>query len=425
VDLKSHARPKRIAIVGTGVAGLVCAHALHRRHEIEVFEAADWIGGHVHTVPVELAGRRFDVDTGFIVFNDRTYPGFRRLLDELGVASQPTEMSFSVRCDEADLEYAGGSLSQLFADPRNLARPRFLRMVRDVLRFYRDARGLLERPDPKVSLGAWLEGRGYGRELVEHHLLPMSAAIWSCAPQAVLEFPALSLVRFFANHGLLSLRDRPQWRVVKGGSARYVEALVAPFRDRIRLRCAVRSLRRTPDGVELALADGSRRRFDEVVLALHSDQALEILADPSPAERAVLGAIRYQRNDVLLHTDERVLPRRRRAWASWNYHALPGARGSAAVTYHMNRLQGLDAPAELCVTLNAPELVEPSRVLARFAYDHPVLDQRAVRAQEDWADVSGARHTHYCGAYWGHGFHEDGVQSALRVAAALGAGELA
>jgi predicted NAD/FAD-binding protein len=418
--LEIDARPRRIAIVGTGVAGLACAHALHRRHALEVFEAADRIGGHVHTVPVELEGRRFDVDTGFIVFNDRTYPGFCRLLDRLGVASRPTEMSFSVRCDEADLEYAGGGPSQLFADRRNLLRPRFLRMLRDVARFYRDARRLLAEPDPKVSLGAWLEGRGYGRELVEHHLLPMSAAIWSCAPEAVLEFPALTLARFFANHGLLDLRDRPQWRVVEGGSARYVEALVAPFRERIRLRCAVRSLRRLAHGVELALADGSCRRFDEVVLALHSDQALALLADPSPAERAVLGAIRYQRNDVLLHTDARVLPRRRRAWASWNYHVLPGARGRAAVTYHMNRLQRLDAPAELCVTLNAPELVEPARVLARFAYDHPVLDRGAVRAQEDWSAVSGVRRTHYCGAYWGYGFHEDGLQSALRVARAFG-----
>jgi predicted NAD/FAD-binding protein len=415
--------PKRVAIVGTGVAGLAGAHALHPRHEIEVFEAAGRIGGHVHTVPVELGGRRFEVDTGFIVFNDRTYPAFRRLLDRLGVASQPTEMSFSVRSDAEALEYAGGSLAQLFADPRNLARPRFLRMVRDVLRFYRDAVDLLEAPDAKVTLGAWLEGRAYGRELVDHHLLPMSAAIWSCPPQDVLEYPALSLVRFFANHGLLSLRDRPQWRVIRGGSARYVEALVAPFRDRIRLRCAARSLRRVADGVLLELADGSRRRFDEVVLALHADQALALLADPSPAECAVLGAIRYQRNDALLHTDARVLPRRRRAWASWNYHLLPGERRAAAVTYHMNRLQGLDAPAELCVTLNAPELVDPARVLAAFSYEHPVLDARAVGAQQEWGEISGVRHTHYCGAYWGHGFHEDGVQSAYRVAAALGAPE--
>jgi predicted NAD/FAD-binding protein len=412
--------PRRVAIVGTGIAGLACAHALHRRHAIEVFEAEGRIGGHVHTVPVDLGGRRFEVDTGFIVFNEHTYPGFCRLLEALGVASQPTDMSFSVRCDEAGLEYAGGGLSQLFADRSNLVRPRFLRMVRDVIRFYADARSLLERPDPKVSLGAWLEGRRYGRELLDHHLLPMSAAIWSCAPQAVLEFPALTLVRFFANHGLLDLRDRPRWRVVAGGSARYVEALVAPFRDRIRLRCAVRKLSRLPSGVELVLADGSRHRFDDVVLALHADQALALLCDPSPAERAVLGAIRYQRNDVLLHTDARVLPRRRRAWASWNYHVLPGAGGRAAVSYHMNRLQRLAAPEEILVTLNAAELVDPTRVIARMAYDHPVLDREAVRAQQDWAAVSGVRCTHYCGAYWGYGFHEDGLQSALRVARAFG-----
>lgn len=410
----------RVAIVGSGVSGLVAAHLLRRAHEVEVFEAADWIGGHTHTVPVEVGGRRFEVDTGFIVFNERTYPGFCRLLDQLGVASKPTEMSFSVRCERSGLEYAGGTLGQLFADRRNLVRPSFLRMVRDVPRFYRDARAFLAAPEEKASLGEWLAGRGYSREFVEHHLVPMSAAIWSAEPGRVLDFPARSLLRFFENHGLLSLRDRPSWRVVEGGSARYVEALVAPFRDRIHLRCPVRSLRRGAGGVELVTGDGSRHRFDEVVLATHAGQALALLADPSPAERAVLGAIRTQRNDVVLHTDERLLPRRRRAWASWNYHLGADGAGAATVTYHMNRLQGLDAPVELCVTLNRSDLIDPARVLARFSYHHPVLDVAAVRAQGHFADVSGQRRTHYCGAWWGNGFHEDGVRSALRVAASFG-----
>jgi predicted NAD/FAD-binding protein len=293
-------------------------------------------------------------------------------------------------------------------------------MLRDIPRFYRDARRLLAAPDEKVTLGAWLAGRGYSREFVEHHLVPMTAAIWSAEPGRVFDFPALTLLRFFENHGLLSLRDRPRWRVVAGGSARYVEALVAPFRDRIHLRCAVRSVRRLADGVELTTADGARRRFDEVVLATHGDQALALLADPSPAERAVLGAFRTQRNDVVLHTDVGLLPRRRRAWASWNYHAGAGDAGGAAVTYHMNRLQGLDAPVEFCVTLNRSDRIDPARVLARFRYRHPVLDLAATRAQRDHAAVSGRRRTHYCGAYWGCGFHEDGVQSALRVAASFG-----
>lgn len=411
----------RIAIVGSGVSGLVVAHLLRRAHEVEVFEALDWIGGHTHTVPVDLDGRTYQVDTGFIVFNDRTYPGFCRLLDQLGVASKPTEMSLSVRCERTGLEYAGGTLSQLFADRGNLVRPSFLRMVRDVLRFYRDARRLLAAPDEKVTLGAWLAGRGYSREFVEHHLVPMTAAIWSAEPGRVFDFPALSLFRFFENHGLLSLRDRPRWRVVEGGSARYVEALTAPFRDRLHLRCPVRSVRRLADGVELATGDGVRRRFDEVVLATHAPDALALLADPSPAERAVLGALRTQRNEVVLHTDARLLPRRRRAWASWNYHVgCEDAAGGVAVTYHMNRLQGLDAPVELCVTLNRSERVDPARVIARFSYQHPVLDLPAARAQRHHDAVSGRRRTHYCGAYWGHGFHEDGVQSALRVAAGFG-----
>jgi predicted NAD/FAD-binding protein len=409
----------KIAIVGSGVSGLVAAHLLRRAHAIEVFEAADWIGGHVHTVPVEVAGRRYDVDTGFIVFNDRTYPAFCRLLDQLGVASQPTDMSLSVRCERSGLEYAGGTLGQLFADRRNLVRPSFLRMVRDVPRFYRDARALLAAPDEKLTLGAWLAARRYSREFVDHHLVPMTAAIWSAEPNGVLDFPALSLLRFFENHGLLSLRDRPRWRVVAGGSARYVEALVAPFRDRIHLRCPVRAVHRGADGVELVTGDGRRRRFDEVVIATHADQALALLADPSPSERAVLGSIRTQPNEVVLHTDARLLPRRRRAWASWNYHLGPDG-GGAAVTYHMNRLQGLEAPVELCVTLNRTERIDPARILARFSYRHPVLDLAAERAQRHVADVSGRRRTHYCGAYWGHGFHEDGVRSALRVAASFG-----
>jgi uncharacterized protein len=410
----------RLAIVGTGVAGLVSAHLLRHAHEIVVFEAADRIGGHVHTVPVELGGRRFDVDTGFVVYNERTYPAFCRLLRQLGVASRATDMSFSVRCDASGLEYSGGSLDGLFADRRNLLRPRFLRMVGEVLRFYREARGFLEHPDPKVSLGAWLEGRRFGRELIDDHLLPMSAAIWSAAPGEVLAFPALTLLRFFENHGLLSLRDRPRWRVIEGGSARYVDALVAPFRERIRLGSPVREVRRTGPGVELCIASGERLLFDQVVLAVHGDQALALLADATPAERAVLGALRTQRNDVVLHTDPDLLPRRRRAWASWNYHRPADPAASPSVTYHMNRLQGLDAPEALCVTLNGADRIDPARVLARFHTTHPLLDGAAVEAQAHWGRVSGTRGVHFCGAYWGYGFHEDGVQSALRVGARFG-----
>jgi predicted NAD/FAD-binding protein len=410
----------RLAIVGTGISGLACAHALHRDHEIEVFEAEGWVGGHAHTVPVELGGRRFDVDTGFVVWNERTYPGFARLLHGLGVASRDTEMSFSVSCERTGLEYGGGSLGALLADPRSLLRPAFLRMVRDVPRFYREARRFLRSPDPKVTLGAWLAGRGFGADLAALHVLPMTAAIWSADPREVEAFPAATVLGFFAQHGLLALRDRPRWRTIAGGSQRYVDALSAPFRDRIRLRCPVREVRRRTGGVDV-LTDGGERRFDAIVLAAHADDALAVLADPTPAERVVLGAIRFAENDVVLHTDARLLPRRPRARASWNYHLGAERAACATVTYDMARLQGLDAPEPLLVTLNGADRIDPARVLARFAYRHPVLDRTALLAQSHWREISGVRGTHFCGAYWRFGFHEDGVQSALRVARALGA----
>jgi predicted NAD/FAD-binding protein len=387
-----------------------------------VFEAGDREGGHAHTVPVFLRGRRFDVDTGFVVWNERNYPAFGALLAELGVASRPTEMSFSVRSEDGRLEYGGGSLGALFADPRNLLRPSFLRMLRDVLRFYREARAFLGRPDPKLGLGAWLDERGFGPELAAHHLIPMTAAIWSADPREVLAFPALTLLRFFENHGLLSLRDRPQWRVIEGGSSRYVEALAAPFRDRIHLRAPVRRLRRRPGRIELVTADGAVRRFDEVVLALHGDDALALLAEPTPAERVLLGAVRYQANDVVLHTDASLLPRRARARASWNYLIPAGPAAPPVVSYDMDRLQGLGAPAPLCVTLNDAGRVAPEHVLRRFVYRHPVLSAAAVEAQGHWEEISGADRVHYAGAYWGSGFHEDGVRSALRVARRFGLG---
>lgn len=411
---------KRIGIIGTGVAGLVAAHILQRRHDLTLFEAADWIGGHVHTVPVVLADRRWSVDTGFIVFNERTYPSFCRLLDALDVPSAPTEMSFSVRCEASGLEYSGASIDGLFAQRRNLIRPGFWTMIADILRFWRDARALLARPDPKLTLGAFLDAHRYSRRFIEHHLLPMGAAIWSSDAGQMREFPAVAFAGFLENHGLLQLRDRPVWRVVRGGSARYVERLIAPLRDRIRLQTPVRSIHRHSGGVEVVAGAGERHRFDEVVIATHSDQALALLADPSPAEREVLGAIRYQRNEVVLHTDRSLLPRNRRAWASWNYHLPRNPLEGVALTYAMNRLQGLDAPEQICVTLNRSREIDPSRVFGRFVYEHPIFDLAALEAQAEWSALSGRNRTHYCGAYWGHGFHEDGVRSALAVGAAFG-----
>ena len=408
----------KIAIVGTGVAGLVCAHRLHPHHEITVFEADARIGGHVNTIPV---GPGVAIDTGFIVFNERTYPGFTQLLAELGVETQPSEMSFGV-CDErSGLEWASRSLASVFSNPANLLRPSFLRMLRDLVRFQRDARRLLGASEEKVTLGDFIAGRGYSRELVEHCVVPMGAAIWSAAPERFLDFPALSFARFFENHGLLSLRGNVPWRVIRGGSARYVEKLIAPFHDRIRTRTPVRALRRVPGGVVL-IADVVPERFDRVILAVHSDQALALLDAPSNVERRVLSAIRYQANEAVLHSDPCVMPRRRRAWASWNYRTPRHAQERVQVTYHMNRLQGLDTALDFFVTLNDDGAIAPSRVLARIAYHHPIFDADAIAAQRRHAEIDGAGGVHFAGAYWGYGFHEDGLQSALAACKRLGAG---
>lgn len=411
----------KIAVVGSGVSGLVCAHALHRAHDVTVFEADARIGGHVSTVDVETETGRVAVDTGFIVYNEVTYPLLTRLFAQLGVETQPSDMCFGVACERSGIEWGSRSLGAVFADPRNALRPPFLRMLRDLRRFFREAPALLEHDDHgKLALGDWLCGAAYSREFADLFLVPMGAAIWSATPGEFLRFPARTFVRFFANHGLLSARARVPWRVVTGGSRRYVEALIAPFRDRIHVRSPVRALRRDRAGVALAVG-GERRRFDRVVLACHSDDALRVLADASDLERRVLGAIRYQENDTLLHTDASVMPAHRRAWASWNYRVPRDARERVFVSYHMNRLQDLRTRRDHFVTLNATDRVDPSRVLARFSYRHPVFDVDAIAAQRLHAAIDGRRGVHFAGAYWGYGFHEDGVRSAAAVCAKLGA----
>ncbi|HET9961167.1 MAG TPA: FAD-dependent oxidoreductase [Nitrospiraceae bacterium] len=408
-----------IAIVGTGISGMVAAYLLHKDHTISVFEAADYIGGHTNTIDVTLDGQTYSVDTGFIVFNDWTYPHFIRLLDELGVPSQPSDMSFSVKCDETGLEYNGTSLNTLFAQRRNLFRPSFFRMICDILRFNREAPALLSGSEPGQSLGSYLEQHRYSKEFVRNYILPMGAAIWSASPATMWEFPARYLVQFFKHHGMLSVDDRPTWRVITGGSQRYVDKLVRLFRDRILLSTPVSSIVRRPDLVELrAVPKGGAARtftFDAVVLATHSDQSLRLLADPSPEEREILGAISYQENEAVLHIDSSLLPRRRLAWAAWNYHLLPIQPDRAVVTYHMNRLQRLTAPHEFCVTLNHTDAIDPAKIIRRITYHHPRYSPAAVAAQRRQGDISGVNRTYYCGAYWGYGFHEDGVKSALAV----------
>jgi predicted NAD/FAD-binding protein len=403
----------KIAIVGTGIAGNVAAYHLSRDHEVTVFEADNRIGGHTNTIDVELAGRQYAVDTGFIVFNNRTYPKFIALLDELGVASQDSDMSFSLRNDKAGLEYKGSTLNTLFAQRRNLFRPGFYRMIRDILRFEDEALKVLEYDTLNLSLGEFLSSGNYSSEFIDHYIIPMGAAIWSSKPQGLREMPAAFFVRFFRNHGLLSVNNRPTWRVIKGGSARYVEKLISGHRDHIHLNAPVERIERFSGHVELKVRGAEPQRFDHVFLACHSDQALRMLADPSEQETEILGAMRYQPNQAVLHTDNSMMPRRKLAWAAWNYHVPDGREERVTLTYNMNILQGLDAEQQFCVTLNNREAIDPDRILNTIDYSHPIFDAKSVAAQGRHEEINGPRRTYYCGAYWRYGFHEDGVVSAL------------
>jgi len=411
----------KIAIIGSGISGLSAAWYLHQQHKhtITLFEANDYMGGHTHTHAIRSAEQQLAIDTGFIVFNDWTYPNFIALLDQLKVTSKPTQMSFSIQCENTGLEYNGNNINTLFAQRRNLLRPRFYRMLRDILRFNREAPALLDRADDTLTLQDYLQTSGYGQTFIDYYIIPMGAAIWSSEPTLMGQMPAHYFVRFFKNHGLLSVKHRPQWRVIEGGSQRYVEALTAPLRQRIRLSCPIRQVRRLPTHVELKPADGNSERFDAVIIATHSDQALRLLADPSPHEREILGAIPYQSNDVVLHTDTRLLPRHKLAWAAWNYHIPKHAQNRVAVTYNMNILQGLQAAQTFCVTLNYSQAIDPEKILARMNYQHPVFNPHSIAAQRRHEEINGHNRTWYCGAYWRNGFHEDGVVSAQRVVADL------
>ena len=411
----------KIAIIGSGIAGLTCAYLLARRHDITVFEADARVGGHTHTVPVTVDGREYAVDTGFIVFNDWTYPNFIRLLGQLGVAFKPTEMSFSVNDPDTGLEYNGNNLNSLFAQRSNLLSPGFWGMLRDILRFNKEARRDLaeQRIAADTTLDDYLKAGGYGERFILHYIVPMGAAIWSMPMAEMLNFPLQFFVRFFENHGLLSVSNRPQWQVIEGGSSAYIAPLTASFKERIRLNCPVGRIDRDAHGVVIHSPAGIER-FDKVVLACHSDQALRLLGNPDDKEREILGALPYADNEVVLHTDTRLLPTRKRAWASWNYRLGGAGHTRAAVTYDMNILQGIQSDTTFCVSLNQSAGITPSKVLARFTYAHPQFSLAAVTAQQRWAEIDGAQHTHYCGAYWANGFHEDGVVSALRAAAAFG-----
>ena len=413
---------KRIAIVGTGISGLTSAHILSQKHDVTVFEANDYIGGHTATIDVELEGKQYAIDSGFIVFNDRTYPRFEQLLARLNVKALATEMSFSVHNATTGLEYNGNTLSSLFAQKRNLFRPRFWLFIREILRFNKLCKQAFSADNYQYqTLGELLDTEGFSDFFSEHYILPMGAAIWSSSIDDMRAFSLRFFIQFFENHGLLNIADRPQWYVLEGGSRSYIPDLIAPFKQSIHLNSPVTAIKRTNNGAQLQISQGEWQEFDEVVLACHSDQALAMLQDATADEQQVLSKLAYQNNEVVLHTDESLMPKRQAAWASWNYRLDGNTQRQASVTYNMNILQRLPAGTPtFCVTLNQSELISPDKVLRTFNYAHPVFNEQSLQAQSQRQLISGVNHTHFAGAYWYNGFHEDGVHSAFDVCEAFG-----
>ena len=411
----------KIAIIGAGISGLTAAYYLRHKHDITVYESAPRIGGHTATIDVEHGGRQYAIDTGFIVYNDWTYPNFIELIEELGVETQPTEMSFSVRCDQTGLEYGGNNLNTLFAQRSNLFRPSFHRMLHDILRFNREAVRDLEsgRIDAATTLAEYLADNRYGDAFVYQYLLPMGCAIWSASTKSMADFPLLFFTRFFKNHGLLSVNDRPQWHVIKGGSRTYLEPLTREFSDSISVNARISSVRRRPESVKLIMANGRAVQYDQVIFACHSDQALALIGDATRAERDALTDIPYQSNEVVLHTDESLLPRRRGAWSSWNYWLRERYQSRAVLNYNMNILQGFESDTTFCVTLNATESIAPDKIIETFNYSHPVFSLDSIAAARKIEEFNGLNRTWFAGAYLGNGFHEDGVVSGRQVADAI------
>ena len=409
----------RVAVVGSGIAGLSAAWLASREHEVVLFEAEARLGGHTHTHDVEQAGKRYRVDTGFIVHNAHNYPLLTRLFDELGVASQDTTMSFGAHIEATGLEYNATNLDALFCQRRNLFSPSFIRMVREILRFYREAGALLRDPAPGPSLGEYLEQNRYSTLFRDAHLIPMASALWSSPSATILDFPAKYLVKFMDHHRMLQVEGRPQWRVVQGGSSSYVQALKSRWSVDVRLACPVQRVTRDEAGVSVKHVAGEDR-FDAIVIATHSDQALALLGDADALEREVLGAMPYQRNEVVLHTDRKLLPRNPKAWAAWNAFVPADRAAECSVSYCMNLLQGLDSPEPFVVTLNRTAAIDPAKVIARMTYHHPIYTHASVAAQSRQDDINGRRRTWFAGAYWGFGFHEDGMRAGVEAAKGLG-----
>ncbi|MDG1938240.1 MAG: FAD-dependent oxidoreductase [Pseudomonadales bacterium] len=414
----------KIAIIGAGISGLTAAYYLNKEHDVCVYESAPKIGGHTATMDVESHGRHYAVDTGFIVYNDWTYPNFIRLLDELNVETQPTSMSFSVSCEKTGLEYAGSNLNTLFAQRKNIFSLTFWKIIKDIVRFNREAIEDLEadRIDPAMTLRQYLQISDYSDAFKKNYLIPMGAAIWSAGVDSMMDFPLLFFVRFFKNHGLLSIRNRPQWRVIKGGSRQYLAPLTSSFLHCIKTNIKITDIQRDDEQVWISIADGQRESYDYLVMATHSDQALALLGQPTKDESDILGAIPYQDNEVVLHTDVSRLPANHRAWACWNYRLTDvvdvngDEQGTLSrLTYDMNLLQGIESPETFCVSLNQTDTIAPETILGRYNYSHPVFTLSGMEAQSSWETLAGQNRTWFCGAYWENGFHEDGVRSALKV----------
>ena len=413
----------KIAIVGSGISGLTCAYLLNENHDITIFEKNDYIGGHTHTHELEHGGNKWSVDSGFIVYNERTYPNFIKILDQLGVERPLTRMGFSVKSENIDLEYAGHSLNGLFAQRSNLFRPSFMRMLRSMWRFNSEAIIDLKVLDPEITLGQYLTSKNYAEEFIKHYIIPIGAAIWSTVPQELMNIPAIFFIRFFDNHGLLQIIDRPNWWVIKGGSKRYVEKMIKGFEDKIRLSSPVKNVNREGDNITIRFGtDGQdSENFDSIIFSTHSNQSLAMLDSPTIEEKDILGAIKYQENEALLHFDESILPKRKNAWSSWNYLLDKDQDKPVALTYNMNMLQSLESDKTFCVSLNSGDMIDQSKVIKYLNYDHPLFTVSSIEAQNRKHEISGKNNTYYCGAYWRNGFHEDGVVSALDVCKDFGA----
>ena len=410
----------KIAIIGSGVSGLTSAYLLSKEHTVHIYESQGYVGGHVHTLPVDLNGISYEIDTGFIVFNDKTYPNFNKLLNQINVVSQPTSMSFSVKCETKGLEYNGTSINGLFAQRLNFFKPSFLLMVKDILRFNRDAKVFLNSSFEEITFGEFLKRGRYSNSLKNDYALPMASAIWSAKSKVIENANFRFFAQFFENHGMLNLNDRPQWQVIKGGSKQYIVKLIESFKNNIRINSPVDKIIRKNEGVEVVFNKQQKKVYDRVIIATHSDQALKMIENPSYSEIEILSAIPYQTNVAYLHWDCSVLPKQKNAWASWNYFKPKEIRDETTVTYYMNMLQNLDMPKNICVSLNMEGHIDPKKIFKKIIYQHPVFTSEAILAQKRHKEIDGVDKIHFCGAYWGSGFHEDGLNSALSVCKSFG-----